>query len=134
MKLKFKKHTTQKGFTLLDVLIALIISSIAALSLAHAFTTHLDFNSLNERRSTAILAAQHLLDDIRASDITTLPSSGTEIREVEIFGKKFNVTVSYCKNSTHCTSKDVREIHCEVRQQKDGELLYEVDTVFVKLR
>jgi prepilin-type N-terminal cleavage/methylation domain-containing protein len=122
------------GFTLLEVLAAVTIFSIAVLGLARAFATNLSFNRLNAERSGAVEAVQGVLDTLRATDPNALPTNGhvDPVRAVTANDHTYEVSVKHCSPKTYCPSNNIRAIHCEARL--NGELRYEVDTVFAQLK
>jgi general secretion pathway protein I len=124
---------TERGFTLLEVLVSIVIFTVAALGMAKAFTDHLTTNTLNERRSEAISAAQQVLDNVRTLDPATLPASGQAAEQTITFGERsYKVNLFYCFPSTYCTSNNIRQLHTEVKL--NGQLIYQVDTVYAQLR
>ena len=68
------KSTRAKGTSLLECIISLQILGIATLGVANAFVTHMSINSSTEQKSGAVLAAQQVVDAMRAEAISTLPS------------------------------------------------------------
>lgn len=65
---QFKKHS-QHGFTLLEVLIALLILSIGLLGLAALQTTGLRSNQMANMRTLATQAAYDITDRMRANEL-----------------------------------------------------------------
>ena len=121
------------GFTLLEVLVAVGIFSVASAAIATCFASQLKFNYKYETKSGAIAAAQQVLDGIRVLDPTTLPSSGSATPQtVTIGGKNFVVNVTYCSPSTYCVSNNIRALHVVVTYANVTQ--YTVDTIFSQLR
>ena len=121
------------GFTLLEVLVALMIFGVIAASLTPMFATHAKFNSQAEIRSGAIAAAQEVLDNVRLQDPATLPLTGTSsIQNVEAGDRTYQVTVSYCSNSAYCLTSASRHLKVDVSYR--GQEMYEVETVYTQLR
>jgi prepilin-type N-terminal cleavage/methylation domain-containing protein len=121
-----------RGFSLMEVLFALVLFSIAVSALFPAFLGHVRFNNFSEVRSASYAAAQVVLDDIRLSDPSTLPSSGSDAaRDVQVGPRSFSVVVSYCEDPTYC---DLETRFVTARVSYRGEQVYEVSTVYTELR
>lgn len=124
---------SEKGFTLLEVFVALGVFLSVAGAMAPSFVFHLKQNTQNTWRTGAIAAAQGVLDDLRIQDPSTFPTSGSDpVQEVQIGTRAFQVTTSYCTVSAYCPSTETRHIEVEVEYR--GKTLYTVETVFTKLR
>jgi len=125
--------SNQRGFTLLEVLTALVIFGVVSSGMAAAFVTHLSFNYESKLRSNAIAAAQQVMDELRLEDPATLPTSGYGTTQtVTVDGFAFDVTPEYCSNASYCISMQSRHIRIEV--DYEGELLYGLETVYTQLR
>ena len=123
---------SQAGFTLIEILVALTIFIIASALMAPSFIAHLKYNLGAERRSGAVAAAQEYLDQLRALDPATLPSSGTAAPVLVNAGERtYSVVVKYCLTPAYCTSRS-RLIRLEVSFA--NELMYTVETVFTQLQ
>lgn len=121
------------GFTLLEVLVSMVIFSIASAAMAQSFLTHLTMNNRSERRSEAIASAQQVLDQIRTEDPTSLPASGSASPVTVTMGPRtYTVTATYCGDNTFCTSNNIRHIGIEVAYRNT--VIYEVETVYSQLR
>ena len=134
----FTNHITnhrsnEAAFSLIEVLAALFVVSFTALPFAYAYQTHFDFNTKSEHQSGAALAAQIVLDKLRAEDFTIIPRTGNgPTEQVKIGRANYSVQLGYCKMGKYCTSDSVREIRCTV--SLNGKKEYEVDTVYSQLR
>jgi type II secretion system protein I len=123
----------ESGFTLLEVLVAMTIFSLAAVGMAQAFVTHLKANNTSEIRSQATHAAQLVLDQLRTVDPALLPSTGNGSAEtVAVNNRAFSVVVQYCADSSLCPSSSTRHLRAKV-SYRNAEV-YRVDTVFTQLR
>lgn len=120
-----------KGFTLIEVLVALCIFCIVCASTAPAFINHAMANTSSERKTTAINFAQNILDNLRKEDTTNLLSSGSEEISNKINGKNLIAKVSYCTNKTYCSTAS-RHILVEVFFE--DKKIYDVETVYTQLR
>ena len=126
-------RTSELGFTLMEVMVALLIFSVSALAIAKVFSSNIAFNTQNEQLTGAILAANQVLDLLRVGDVTNLPATGTDaVRNITIGTRSYQVTVSYCNPNTYCTSNNIRFIH--VVTQLHVTTRYAVDTIFAQLR
>lgn len=130
------KQTTgrvQDGFTLLELMVAFSLFSVAALSMANVFASNVRFNTRNERTTEAVEVAQQYLDELRVLDPATFPGAGASTTKTfSINGKSYLATATYCSPSTYCTSGNIKAIH--VRVTHNSTVYYEVDTVFTELR
>ncbi|RMF93695.1 MAG: type II secretion system protein [Nitrospinota bacterium] len=120
----------EKGFTLIEVLIALAILSIAMASIAPVFLSNFAFNNRNELRTGAVAAARQVLDGLRLQNPANLPLSGSTSQEVIAGDKTYTVITKYCLIATYCQSGS-RHIRVEV--QFHGQKLYTADTVYTQL-
>jgi prepilin-type N-terminal cleavage/methylation domain-containing protein len=121
------------GFTLLEVMVSFSIFSIAVLGLSKAYSNQMTFNTLTERKSSALAAGQMVLDRLRTIDPTALPSTGTTTESVTISPRTFSVVVRYCPSgSTYCTSQNIKELTVEVSYR--GVLQSKFTTIYSQLR
>jgi prepilin-type N-terminal cleavage/methylation domain-containing protein len=120
------------GFTLVEVLIAMAILSIAVTGIAPIFMTHLQINTTSGVRSGAVAAAQQKLDALRLVDPATMPLTGSSAPEdVTVGGRTYQVTTTYCAMGSFCNAES-RYIQVEVSYREKTR--YTVDTVFTQLR
>ena len=87
----------QQGFTLLEVLIALLVLSIGLLGLAALQTTGLRSNEMASMRTTATMLAYDISDRMRANPQGTIDSN------YKVGSGALTVTVPDC-TSTDCTT------------------------------
>ncbi|WP_407543697.1 type II secretion system protein (plasmid) [Deinococcus radiomollis] len=118
-----------QGFTLVEVIVAMLIFVIAITLVVPAFTSFLSLNSGNEKQTQAVRAAQQVLDRIRLQDpanLTTNPPAQT----VTVGGYPYQVAVAYCYTAAYCDSgsKDV-----EVEVSDNGKLLFSAETVYTQI-
>lgn len=121
------------GFTLIEVLVAIAIVALALATASSSLITNMKANKTGARVFEGAQAAQTVIDELRYTDVSALPESGTdEVRHVQIDAlKTYDVYVTYCNDPTHCTSEDVRQI--SLRVELDGKKIYETETVFTQL-
>ncbi len=122
----------EKGFTLVEMLLALLIFGIVATSAAPAFISHLRYNTEAERRIGALTAAQRILDDRRVQDPTDLPSSGTvTITNLVGLSNSYSAEITYCEKAQYCSSASR---HMLLQVFHEGNKIYETETVFTQLK
>lgn len=122
----------ERGFTLVEVLVALMIFALVSALMAPSFIYHQTVNSNQEIRTGAMAAAQRTLDDLRTETISGLPSSGSVgPTTISVDGKNFAVTTTYCGDPSLC---DTNTRQLEVAVSFRNEVIYEVETVFTALR
>ena len=63
------------GFSLMEVLVAMVIFSISALAVTSLMVNHTKLVSLNAQSSEAIALAQDKLEDLRTMNFTSLASN-----------------------------------------------------------
>lgn len=128
-----RHHSSEEGFSLLEVLVSLVLLVMTSAGILPAFLSHFNHITNNEVRSSAYAAAQRVLDEIRVQDPTDLPSSGDgTTQNITISGKNFQVTPSYCQDSGMCG--DVNSRHITVRVRYNGTIYYVVETLYTQLR
>jgi type II secretory pathway pseudopilin PulG len=124
---------SEKGFTIVESLVSMGVFSVGILGMLSAFTTAVRFNHVYERKSAAVYAAQQALDELRVSDPSSLPTSGTTSQTITINSKPYTVQTIYCPlGGTYCAATSSR--YLRIRVSRDSLQLYEVDTVFTQLR
>ena len=127
------KVLNEKGFTLLEVLFALVLFGIVLIGIAPIFIMQSKINTQSELRSDAAVVAQQKLDDLRFQAIGTIPSSGTVGPEVfTVDERDFEVNTTYCAEAAYCQSASNR--HITVVVSYNGEEQYEVQTVYTRLQ
>jgi prepilin-type N-terminal cleavage/methylation domain-containing protein len=127
-----KKQALSKGFGLIEVLISLQIISIAALAISYSFSYNLRRNSQTEIKSGAIFAAQQILDELRASSIKTLPTSGSDpLTALTVGNRNFVIRTTYCATPNVCSQTN-RLINVDVSYQ--GKSVYAVESVFAQMQ
>ncbi len=121
-----------RGFTLIELMFSLLLFGVTASAMTSGFRAMQQQNLQNEVRSGAIGAAQQVLDELRLTDPTTLPTNGSASQNITYGARTYTVTTSYCALSSYCTSSSIRQIRLGVTY--DGQTRYQVDTVFCQLR
>lgn len=123
----------QRGFTLIEVLVALALLALVSAGIVPSFLRFVRYNTQMEVKSGALQAAQLVLDNLRFSNPADLPSEGSSPEEVvNINGRNYKVTVSYCTVAAYCSSDNTR--HLKAMVYLGSKKLYEVETVYTRLR
>ena len=120
-----------QGFTLVEMLVALLILGVLMGVVITAISSNTSLNSQTELRSQAVVAAQQVLDTARTRDPATMPTSGSDAAvSVLVGGHPFSVTLSYCTNPTYCTGT-ARQLLAQASYA--GRSLFSVETVFTSV-
>ena len=120
-----KKHLKSKGFTLLEVMLALAVFSIAGISLLSSAN--------NNAYSMGYLETKMFADWVASNQLVTVnletkwPPKNNEAGEVTLAGR----TWFWHKNVVKTADNDMRAIVIEVRQHKDDELAISSLTTYV---
>jgi prepilin-type N-terminal cleavage/methylation domain-containing protein len=125
------RNVKEAGFTMIEVLVAMVIFAVFAATMTTTFSAHIRRNYESAVRTGATLAAQQVLDSYRLEDITAIPTSGTASTTRTIGSREFEVDTSFCGNAAFCSTNNR---HLTVAVSFRGEDLYEVETVFTQLR
>jgi len=122
----------RRGFTLLEVMVAMAIFALVAGAMLPAFLTHLKFNVAAEERNGAMAATRQILEELRLEDPESLPSSGSSgPQDIAAGERSYQVTLYYCRKPLLCST---RSRHLEVEASYRGQILYDVETVFTRLK
>ena len=122
----------ERGFTLLEGLLALAILGIALAGILPAFFGYMNVNTRNEMRTGAVAAAQEQMETLRFGDPSTMPTSGVSgPTYVNVDDREYEVISRYCIRSEFCTTNSR---HVLVEVEFDGNVVYQTESVFTKLR
>lgn len=122
----------EKGATLVEALVALVILGVALAGILPSFTTQLHSNARCEQRSGAVSAAQQVLDALRLEDPAAMPMIGTSAPQLIMVGElQYEVITRYCADNTYCNTESR---HLIVEVQRDGRTIYDVETIYTQLR
>ena len=78
---KFKDRDNNGGFTLMEVLVAMLILTVGLLGMAALITGIINSNKLSNRISTATVLAQDKMEDIKRIGYSGMPTSDTTTTE-----------------------------------------------------
>lgn len=124
--------TTERGFTLLEVLVALMLFSIVMAGMAPAFLSQIQHNHQSEIQTEAMVAAEQVIDAYRFQDPTSLPSSGSPgDQNIAVNGRTYKVTPTFCLTSSFC-STTMRHISVVVKLNNVQK--FQTETVFTQLK
>ena len=122
----------ERGFSFIELLLAVALVGTVILGVVPAFLACKDANTRNEIRSTAAAVAQRAMEAQRRLDPSTLPTSGsTPIRVVREGERDYEFVVHYCVEPAWC-DLDTRHLMVEVSFGPRTVLV--VESVFTKLR
>lgn len=129
-----RKLKKQKGFTLIESLAAAGLFLIISTFTASSITQYIRMIHQYEERGEAVMATQRVLDEIRVTDPTTMPTGGqVSYTNVTQGTRTYRIEATYCPSgTTYCTSNNVR--HIRGAAYLNGTKLYEVDTLYSQLR
>ena len=123
---------SERGFTLLEGLLALAILGIALAGILPAFFGYMNVNTRNEVRTGAVAAAQEQMEALRFADPSALPTSGaTGPSYIGIDDREYELVSRYCIRPEYCTA-NTRHVLVEVGF--GGNVIYQTESVFTKLR
>ena len=128
-----RRYKREKGFTLIETIVALGVFGVASAAIANGFIMQMRTNNQNTQRGESIAAAQFVLDQQRVIDPISMPASGTSApQNVTVGSHTYSVTITYCAVPAYCVSPNVRHLRVNVSYQTV--LRYSVDTVYAQLR
>ena len=119
-----------RGFTLIEVIVALAIFGILLASVPMSYIVQMRFNTHAENTFLATSAAETVLDALRMETIKNLPSHGDRQETLTINSKDLEVITEFCKNSKYC---DSATRHISIKVLLNEKVLYTVETVYTQL-
>jgi type II secretory pathway pseudopilin PulG len=122
----------QRGFSLLEALLAVALVATVVMGLLPAFIVCKDVNSHNAVRTGAVAAAQRVLESHRRTPPDTMPSSGSSaIQTITVGERDYEVVTHFCDAPAWC---DNQTRHLVVEVDYGNETVLRAETVFTKLR
>ena len=125
------QHNGEKGSSLIETLIALLILAMAMVSIFGAMATFTASNTRNQTRTYAAIAARTRMEELRFVDPATLPVTGTQTSASSTGQHQFTIITQYCPTSSYCNDNTR---HVVVRVEDNGNQVFETETVFTQLR
>jgi prepilin-type N-terminal cleavage/methylation domain-containing protein len=131
MKPKACTSSCEKGFSLMEVLVTLVIITLVSSGIFQSLLLNIRQTRDTFYRSQAVLAAQEYLDQLRMLDPHTIPQSGQVNTSVDIADREFDIEVTHCATQEFCTP-NTRHIELDVFYR--GKKRFHVETVYTKLK
>ena len=141
-----RHQSNNKGFTLTESLVSMMILSITLTFMFPAFMIFAMENSDKRNMSDAIALSNNVLDNLRRSQITTVPLGNT-VTTKEYSGKSYRINQYVCFDlsnvnaatptctTTSSNSSSSRDILIRIEKGSSSyEQVYQVETVFSSLR
>ena len=123
----------EEAFTLVEVLFAILMLSILIVGTIPVFQSLSKRNTAMEVRAGGMGAAQQVLDRLRQQDPPLMPTTGSDpVEDLTINNRTYQLTTSYCADTSLCTSINNRHLHISVDYR--GEQIFEIETVYTRLR
>ena len=105
-----KSMTGQKGFTLIEIMIAIFLLAVALLGLASVTTSVIKGNSFSQTLTTATTLAKDKMEDLKGMSYTALPT-GTVTDYATADGTvQTSATGSYYTRSWNAPGTDTKTI------------------------
>ena len=123
---------SERGFSLVEAVVAIAILGTVVIGILPAFTVQFSSNTRNEVRSGAVAVTQIVIEDHRMDDPTTMPTGGSDAPVFHSIGNRdYEAITHYCLRNEYC---DTYSRHLLVEVFLDNRKVYDVETIFVKLR
>lgn len=121
-----------RGATLVEALVALAILGVALTGILPSFITQLQSNTRSEERTSAVIAAQLVMDFHRLEQPRDMPTNGASAPQlITIGGLEYEVITRYCVQPVYCND-EARHLLVEVNRR--GRKIFDVQTVYTQLR
>ncbi len=122
----------EAGFSLIEVMASMMIFSLVLSGLAPAYVAMVQYNTRSQIKTEAISVAQRVLDELRLTDPTTLPSSGSTAQTITLNEKDYSIYTTFCPETTYCSTANNRHIRIQILWE--GTQYFQTETVFTQLR
>jgi Tfp pilus assembly protein PilV len=101
----------ERGFTIIETCIALLVLMVAALSIASLFAYAIQYNTGANDRATAQAIAQQQMESLRKTPIDQIASSNSTMTSA---GRSYTVAVTACTDATCGGSATMMKITVQV--------------------
>jgi len=110
------------GFSLIEVIVAIVILSVALVGLAHGITTALGSSKESEMQTTAALFAAGVIENLRAEgDITDGQIQGNCGEELPMY--------RWTESVTGAGVDGLHEVDVSIANTRSGQTIYELKTL-----
>ena len=110
------------GFSLIEVIVAIVILSVALVGLAHGITTALGSSKESEMQTTAALYAAGVIENLRAEgDITDGQTEGTCGEELPLY--------RWTESVTGAGVDGLHEVNVSIANARTSQTIYELRTL-----
>jgi Tfp pilus assembly protein PilV len=123
----------ERGFTLIETCIALLVLMVAALSIASLFTYAIQYNTGASDRAIAQAVAQRQMEVLRKTPFDQVVSATTTVTSA---GRNFDVVTTACNDGTAACggSTSMMKITVQVTPQGGGAAWARGSVVLITLR
>ena len=119
--------TSRRGFTLVEILVATILLTIAATALA-GYTGYIaKVRLLNKRQSIALVAAQEAIENVRSHRFPDVPLGQTQ--ETTVIGKTSLIVIT----NVTAVGTNMKTVEVSVRTTGNGQLQFLRTIVFKEI-
>lgn len=113
-------QSARRGFTLIEVLVALLVLSIGLLGLAALQNTALQFNTDSYQRTQATLLVYDILDRMRANS-SAVSTGNYDVPTSADANSKFSSSID-CSGASSCTAANLATYDLRTWYEKQREL------------
>lgn len=132
-------HHSEQGMTLVETIVALVIFLIILGFMIPLFAKQRINTIKNEIETGAVTVSQQIMDELRQTNITTLPNSGSttalpsgeSLTSISVMNKVYSATIFYCETAVNCSSG---ARHIRVQVNYNGQTVYQVTTVYTQVQ
>jgi prepilin-type N-terminal cleavage/methylation domain-containing protein len=110
----------QNGFTLLEVVIALVIMMIAALGAAVLYAYAINYNSGAYDRTLAHAVAQRQLESLRRVSFSNLVTPAQPEPDIVSAGRSFGIVTTVCSDASCGGSATLKKITIQITPRSAG--------------
>ena len=104
-------HRRVRGFTLLEVMIAIVVFSIGLLGVAGLQVAGMRFTQGSQLRAVAIMQAESIADRMRANMIAVYPSDGVATSTYNRASNAMPAAINKDCDDVACTSQELANFH-----------------------